>query len=365
MTVIGVTGDRAFLRRLNALPSGQVLYGAQLYDCAIVIALAAEAARSTDPAVVRSEAQRRPVRRPTVLDVRRLPGQARGRGVHRLPGPARLVHVRRHRTPPPRPGSRSPTWPTANFVVAKTVNLDITAMQAAHAAELATAAAVQTTRIQQASPRSGSTRARSTGRRPTPSRRRSPPSSSSSACRPPVCTTPRPTPPSGRSSAPPGTAVNDATISLQQALRDLGYYNGPIDGTYSAATVAAVRSFQASIGVPQTGIVDAATLQGGLRAGRRVRAAAPAREPTTVPTRRHRRSRRRRRRRPSRPPSRPPRRPRLRRHRRRRRRPGDPPADGAPTAPPAPRRRPRPRRPRRRRPRRCRPRSRLRRSPTS
>ena len=43
MTVIGITGDRAFLRRLNALPTGQVLYGPQLYDCAIVVALAAEA----------------------------------------------------------------------------------------------------------------------------------------------------------------------------------------------------------------------------------------------------------------------------------------------------------------------------------
>lgn len=49
-TAMGVTGDRAFLQRLHALPSGQIIFGAQLYDCAVVIALAAEAAQSADPA---------------------------------------------------------------------------------------------------------------------------------------------------------------------------------------------------------------------------------------------------------------------------------------------------------------------------
>jgi len=50
-------------------------------------------------------------------------------------------------------------------------------------------------------------------------------------------------------------------MSLQKALADLGFYSGPIDGVYSAATIAAVRAFQASIGVPQTGIIDAATVR--------------------------------------------------------------------------------------------------------
>ena len=56
-------------------------------------------------------------------------------------------------------------------------------------------------------------------------------------------------------------AISEATKSLQQALKELGFYNGPIDGRYSAATADAVRALQASLGVPQTGIVDAATMQ--------------------------------------------------------------------------------------------------------
>ena len=35
-----------------------------------------------------------------------------------------------------------------------------------------------------------------------------------------------------------------AVSDLQEALTELGYYSGPIDGRYSAATVAAVKAFQ-------------------------------------------------------------------------------------------------------------------------
>ncbi len=50
--MIGSTGGRAFIDRLVAIPdTQQVIYGAQMYDCAIVMALAAQAAGSTDPEV--------------------------------------------------------------------------------------------------------------------------------------------------------------------------------------------------------------------------------------------------------------------------------------------------------------------------
>ena len=52
LEVIGSTGGRAFIDRLVAIPdTQQVIYGAQMYDCAIVMALAAQAAGSTDPEV--------------------------------------------------------------------------------------------------------------------------------------------------------------------------------------------------------------------------------------------------------------------------------------------------------------------------
>ena len=55
--------------------------------------------------------------------------------------------------------------------------------------------------------------------------------------------------------------LNLSITELQLELQALGYYDGPIDGRYSEATIAAVRAFQADLGVPQTGLLDAATLR--------------------------------------------------------------------------------------------------------
>jgi peptidoglycan hydrolase-like protein with peptidoglycan-binding domain len=57
------------------------------------------------------------------------------------------------------------------------------------------------------------------------------------------------------------TSTSDsATVDLQDDLAGLGYYQGGIDGLYGPLTEEAVRSFQASYGLPITGIVDVATL---------------------------------------------------------------------------------------------------------
>jgi peptidoglycan hydrolase-like protein with peptidoglycan-binding domain len=56
-------------------------------------------------------------------------------------------------------------------------------------------------------------------------------------------------------------AFGASVAQLQRALTDLGFYSGPIDGRYSAATIEAVRAFQRQLGVPDTGVVDVATLQ--------------------------------------------------------------------------------------------------------
>lgn len=52
-----------------------------------------------------------------------------------------------------------------------------------------------------------------------------------------------------------------ATSQLQLELQALGYYHGPIDGRYSAETIAAVQAFQTRIGVPPTGLLDSTTLR--------------------------------------------------------------------------------------------------------
>ncbi len=62
-------------------------------------------------------------------------------------------------------------------------------------------------------------------------------------------------------------ALEESTKQLQQSLTTLGFYSGPIDGKYSAEVVAAVQAFQAVLGVPQTGIIDTATLKAAYEKG--------------------------------------------------------------------------------------------------
>jgi murein L,D-transpeptidase YcbB/YkuD len=47
----------------------------------------------------------------------------------------------------------------------------------------------------------------------------------------------------------------------QQTLKDTGLYAGPIDGVLGPETLQALREFQASQGLPQTGKLDEATRQ--------------------------------------------------------------------------------------------------------
>jgi LysM repeat protein len=54
---------------------------------------------------------------------------------------------------------------------------------------------------------------------------------------------------------------NPQTAGLQVALRAQGLYRGPIDAISGPATVAAVRVFQQSQGLPVTGLADARTRQ--------------------------------------------------------------------------------------------------------
>lgn len=48
---------------------------------------------------------------------------------------------------------------------------------------------------------------------------------------------------------------------IQKKLKELGYYNGPIDGIYGSATQKAVTSFQKNCGITADGIAGAKTLK--------------------------------------------------------------------------------------------------------
>ena len=49
--------------------------------------------------------------------------------------------------------------------------------------------------------------------------------------------------------------------ALQGVLKTLGYYDGPIDGIWTPELEAALKEFQAELGVPETGQLDEATLR--------------------------------------------------------------------------------------------------------
>lgn len=60
-----------------------------------------------------------------------------------------------------------------------------------------------------------------------------------------------------------GAAAQQATAStaaVQQTLKLAGYWTGPVDGAWTPALTEALKTFQAALGVPATGTVDAATV---------------------------------------------------------------------------------------------------------
>ncbi|MCB0966952.1 MAG: peptidoglycan-binding protein [Ilumatobacter sp.] len=61
--------------------------------------------------------------------------------------------------------------------------------------------------------------------------------------------------------------LTSTIIEVQQLLTELGYYTGPIDGTWSDELSDAIMAFQTDLGVEPTGILDAATLRAIYQAG--------------------------------------------------------------------------------------------------
>jgi uncharacterized surface protein with fasciclin (FAS1) repeats len=58
-----------------------------------------------------------------------------------------------------------------------------------------------------------------------------------------------------------GQEESAQTAALQGILTATGYYSGPIDGQWSAQVEEALKALQTDLGVPATGVIDAATLR--------------------------------------------------------------------------------------------------------
>ena len=60
---------------------------------------------------------------------------------------------------------------------------------------------------------------------------------------------------------PYGELLNATTSDIQRLMTDLGFYSGPIDGIWNADLTAAIKAMQRELGVPETGVLDAATVR--------------------------------------------------------------------------------------------------------
>jgi len=75
-----------------------------------------------------------------------------------------------------------------------------------------------------------------------------------------------------------------ATTAVQQTLRLAGFWDGPVDGTWTPALTAALKEFQTALGVKPTGTVDAATISALEKAIAEAPAAPPSPGTSAPPT---------------------------------------------------------------------------------
>jgi branched-chain amino acid transport system substrate-binding protein len=61
--------------------------------------------------------------------------------------------------------------------------------------------------------------------------------------------------------------LTETTKDVQRLLTELGFYSGPIDGIWTQEVTDAVKALQRELGVPETGVLDAATLEAVYRRG--------------------------------------------------------------------------------------------------
>ncbi|MET0146932.1 MAG: peptidoglycan-binding protein [Ilumatobacteraceae bacterium] len=258
LTVIAPTGDRAFTQRLvdSLPPNDSTLYGAQMYDCAITIALAVLAAGTSDPDEVGAE----------ILAV-----TSGGRTCSTFAHCAELLAAGDEIDYTGTSGGieldgqgdvargRLTTSVVVDGELVETATDEVDLI--AERRQQLLAAAVFTTQLQQALKLLGFYDGDVTGVYDD---------ATADAVRalqqalglPETGAWDEATDAAFRERyGSASTALGLSISQLQVELQELGYYSGPIDGRYSAQTIAAVRAFQAALGVPQTGLLDTTTLR--------------------------------------------------------------------------------------------------------
>ncbi len=262
--VVGTSGDRAFLERLAASdPRGQVVSAARAYDCAVVLALAGIAAPgATGTDLFRAAAEVTAGGRTCTTYADCASKLAAGEDID-YDGPSGRIALSE---------IGDPTF--ARFVAA-TVRNGAVAIDAAEDVDFADiersdailAAASFTTRLQQAltvlgfydGPIDGIFDADVTTALTA---------FQASVGLPATGVFDAATDEALRTSAAGAIApMRDSVVQMQLLLTGLGVYAGPIDGIWSPAVSDGIRTVQRRLGIPETGILDAATLQAIYDAG--------------------------------------------------------------------------------------------------
>lgn len=263
-TVLGTTGDRAFLERLIADDSnGQVAYAAQAYDCAIVLALAAEqveSARSATLALAIQDVTAGGVNCTTYSDCH---AKLAANEDIDYDGPSGRLAIDEHGDP------TSVRFTTGRIQGGKLVEINSTDIDMADLdrQQAAYAAAAFNTKVQQA--------LRFLGFYNGPIDGLSSPELTAAIA---AFQTSVGLPVTGIVDAATEAALRSAlgdysdlfsesTLGIQQLLTDLGFYSGPLDGIWSAELTASVRALQTELGVPTTGVIDAATIRAAYERG--------------------------------------------------------------------------------------------------
>lgn len=74
------------------------------------------------------------------------------------------------------------------------------------------------------------------------------------------------------------------TAAIQQTLKLAGYWDGAVDGIWTPALTEALQALQAQLGVPQSGVVDAATVSAFEKAVAQAKQPSPAPTPSAAPS---------------------------------------------------------------------------------
>ncbi|MEI8239960.1 MAG: peptidoglycan-binding protein, partial [Actinomycetota bacterium] len=285
-TIVGTGGDKAFINRLiTDDPNGQVAYAAQAYDCAIVLALASAEVESKKASTIASAVQdvtAGGIKCTTYADC--LAKLEAGENID-YDGPSGRIAIDAHGDPT---SVRFTTAKLAGGNITGIANSDIDIADMKRVRE-AWGSANFTTQLQQALRFLGFYTGPINGVWTT---------ETSDALK--AFQTSAGLEPTGFYDAATdaalraalgqyGTLLSSSVKDIQQLLTGLGFYTGPIDGIWNPEVTAAIKAFQKGLGVPETGVIDAATLRAVFERGLNtptttVPSATTTAPATTVPT---------------------------------------------------------------------------------